>query len=293
MSTDCYEILRGSTIRVTRLQDNGALDPSSIDYAVSRAVATVSIQEVTDPGVSEVQSTPEEERRIRVIRPPVTIRHRVDIDFLRVDPEILNLITGAPLVFAAGDAPPVGGFGELAFGEDPFGGSDDEGGGGGVSDLVIGFDGTRGRPSAFALEVWSKLGGVPCGEGESRPWGYTLFPYLYGGRLSGYEFKNGLVTFNIRGASTRKGPRWGVGPHDLEGPFERLLEPVSRNTSFRSTILRSPPPEPECGRRDLSDYLDNGNATEPMPEPEPDALLFVDGGGAETGPFSIDGGRAA
>jgi hypothetical protein len=274
-------MVRGSAIRVTALDDRGRVgDP--IRYGTSKSIARVRIDEVVEQAKSEILSTPEEERRLRFDRSAQTIRYRANIEFLKVDPDVLSLVAGVELVYSAGASG--GGFGDGGFGIIPFGG-----GGGGVGD-VVGFDSTTRLPAmSFALEVWSKLAGQRCEDG-SPAWGYTLFPYLRGGRLSGFQFANGLVSFNLIGAQTRRSSRWGVGPYDLEGPFERLIRPVSRNSTFHSFMTPAAPPAESCGVQEVTDVLDNGTASDPMPDPT--APLIVDGGGAETSAFIIDGGRA-
>jgi hypothetical protein len=203
-------------------------------------------------------------------------------------------------------------FGFLPFGFGAFGGDDEE-----TTDTAVGFDvGTLVRAPSFALEVWSKLDGAsakpralgfdevpfdttgfdmpvpnPGGCREGGRWGYTLFPFLRGGRLSGFKFANGRVSFNLIGAQTRRNPGWGVGPYDLTGPFQRLETPVSRNTSWRMFITEAAPPAEQCGIQYLvPDVLDNGTAANPMPDPG--APLLVDAGGASTEAWIIDGGRA-
>jgi hypothetical protein len=251
-------MVRGRAIRVTRLDKRGRIfEP--ISYAVSKSVASVRINEVVTSGGNEVMTNGEDERRIRLDRATQTIRYTADIEFLRVDPGVLSLVAGVPVnLNAAG--------------------------------VAVGFDSTsRLSPVAFGLEVWSKLAGRQC-EGGEQAWGYTVFPFLKGGYLSGFTFANGLVSFDLIGAQTRKGPGWGVGPYDLEGPYERLTSLVSRNTSFRQFITPAAPPTEFDGIAQTTDVLDNGTPANPMPDPT--AVLSVSGGSpADAGPFIIYGGR--
>lgn len=258
MATKCYAQVRGSALRVTGLGDRGEiLTPTP--SAVSKAVVSVTINEITETGGSELLRTDEDEARLHFVRPTQLIRNTVDVDFLRVDPGVLTLVSGVPVVRnAAGE--------------------------------VVGFDSkTRVPATSFALEVWSKLAGNAC-EGGQQEWGYTLLPFLRGGYLSGFRFENNLISFNLRGAKTRREPRWGVGPHDLQGPFERLTDTVSRTTTFKNVILPAPPPAQTEGVQTSTDIIDNGTADNPMPDPS--ALLKVDGGSAQNGPWIIEGGRA-
>ena len=190
MSTECYSLIRGSGFRATRLTARGEL-PETIEFATSKSVVNIQIDEVTEGGVNDLIRTDlEDEPRIRFTRAAQTIRYDTGIKFLRVDPGVLNLVAGVPLVEnAAGD--------------------------------VAGFDAqTRLSAASFALEVWSRLAGNRCADGTPR-YGYTLLPFLKGGILSGFVFSNGLVSFNLVGARARRNSKWNVGPYDLEGDHER------------------------------------------------------------------------
>lgn len=274
MTTQCFAPIRGSAIRVTGLDRRGkVLDPTP--YAVSKSVVRIEIREVTDAGANEVIKNPEDERRLRLVRPTQLIRNLVDIQFLQCEPGLFSLITNSFAVSSGA------GFGQGGFGETPFGLSEGPN---------VGIDvGTHREPVSFGLEVWSKLAGQVCADGTPK-WGYTVFPHLRGGRITGIQIANGLVSFRIVGAQVRRGRGWGVGPHDLEGVFRRLVSMVSRNTGWRMQLLAGAPPEPTDGILYASDVLDNGTALDPMPDPG--ALLALDAGGATTGAWIIDGGRA-
>lgn len=258
MSTTCFAIVRGSTIRVTELDRRGAV-PSPVRFAVSKSVARVAINEVTDTGGIEIIKNEDRQRRLRFTKPTRTIRQLVDVEFLRVDPGVLSLVSGVPLVRnASGD--------------------------------IVGFDSTSQLPAVpFALEVWSKLSGSQCDDGR-RNWGYTVFPHLRGGYLTGFTFANGLVSFTLTKAQTRRQGLWGYGPFDLTGPFERLIGLVSGNTSYRMIAIPADPPAQTDGIVEVEDVVSNGTPDNPMPDPT--APLVLNGGTpADAGPHTISGGR--
>lgn len=273
MGTNCYSLVRGQAIRVTGLTARGAL-PDPIPHVVSKSVVKVTIDEVSEGGGHEMLRNESDERRILLRRSAQTIRYLVSVDFLRVDPGLLSLLVGVPLVSKAQE----GQFGADAFGVFPFGG--------GESTLHTGFDAnTRLRPAAFAMEVWTKLAGECQGQ-----YGYTLFPFLKGGRLSGFSFsRDGLVSFNLKAAQTRRMSRWGRGPYDLgldETFGGRLGEPVSGNTNWRQTIVPAAPPVQTDGIVTFRDVIDGGTATMTTSD-------VLDGGTAlVTSSDVVDGGRA-
>lgn len=257
MSTRCYALVRGSALRITALDKRGAvLNP--VAYATSKSVVSVRVDEVTESGSNESISTPEEERRLLLVKPTQLVRYSVSIEFLRVDPGVFSLASGVRQVTEVSGN--------------------------------LGFDvNTRDEPVSFALEIWSKLAGRRCDETGLPEWGYTLFPHIRGGVMGGMTFANGGVRFNITKARSRRLSRWGVGPYDLSGDFERLLTPVSRNGAYRQFITTAAPPEQMNGIQTFADVISNGTPANPMPYP--DAPLVLSGGTPATaGPYTISGG---
>lgn len=256
--TTCYAMVRGSTLRVTGLSDNGRI-PSPVSYAVSKSVVRVTLDEVTEEQRNETLRDSIDRPRLHLSGTEDVLAHSARVEFMRVDPGMLNLMTAMPEV------------------------PDDE-------DVVIGFDAQTRIPAAsFALEVWSKLLGPVCADGQK--WGYTLFPYLRGGYLSGFSFDGGLTTFSLNGAVSQRGSLWRVGPYDLHDVWERLVTPVSGNDSWRQTILDTPPPEPTDGVVSFVDSVRNGTAGDPMPDPDAPVRL-IGGTASSTSDWIVSGGRA-
>jgi hypothetical protein len=253
-------MVRGSTLRVTGLRPNGAVPSDTpISCVVSRSTIKVTLDEVTDDQSDQTLRDEVDQPRIHLAGSDDVVGYGAGIDFLRVDPDLLSLLTGVPVALdAAGNA--------------------------------VGFDAQTKLPvTSFGLEVWSKLSGPICADGQK--WGYTLFPLLRGGYLSGLAFDNALVSFSIVGAMTGRGSLWNVGPHDLEGQFERLLVRVSGNDSWITGITGVPPPEQTDGIVTFEDRVRNGTATDPMPDPDAPVRL-IGGTAASTSPWIVSGGRA-
>lgn len=247
-SDDCYAMVRGSVLRVTRLDSAGYPDSlgQPLLNAVSKAVSKVTIDEVVDSSRSEMLRNDEDQRRILLRRNEQTIRYLTDINFLKVDPGVLSIVAGVPLVTnAQGD--------------------------------VVGFDArTRMKATSFALEVWSTLSGAACADGPR--WGYTVFPFLKGGWLSGFAFANSLVTFNLTRAATQRGSKWGHGPYVVDDS----PEPVSRNTHWRNRTTSLAPPQPTNG---IEEVFEGGNASMTTDN-------VLDGEFVVTSSRIVDGGEA-
>lgn len=223
MPTECFAQVRGKVIRVTRLDACGNPDPGLSAVVVSKRISTVSVDEVTDDGTNIRERNFADELCIVDDAFTTVIGYTADIALCGVDPDLIALLTGQPVVRnAAGD--------------------------------VVGFDATTGidlDSFGFALEVWSRLAGSACDPSGNRKWGYTPFPFLKGGRLGGFSFENGAVQFTISGAQTRDGNGWGVGPYDVDrdeaGLPAPMFEPLGVNTHYRNVVVSLDPPEASCG----------------------------------------------
>lgn len=223
MATECYAQVRGRVIRVTRLDSCGNPDPGASAVVVSKRISSVTIDEVTDDGTNIRDRNFADELCVVDDAFTTVIGYTADIALCGVDPGLIGLLTGQPVVLnAAGN--------------------------------VVGFDATSTvdlDSFGFSLEVWSRIAGSACDPSGNRKWGYTVFPFLKGGRLGGFTFENGAVQFTISGAQTRDGNGWGVGPFDVDrdetnAPIP-LFTPLGVNTHYRNVQVTLDPPEAACG----------------------------------------------
>lgn len=228
MPTKCYAQVRGRVIRVTRLDACGNPDPGASAVVVSKRISSVSIDEVTEEGTNIRERNFGDE--LCVVDDSFTsiLGYTADIALCGVDPDLVSLLTGQPVVKnAAGD--------------------------------VVGFDATTDVDLdgfGFALEVWSKIAGSACDVSGNRQWGYTVFPFLKGGRLGGFSFENGQVQFTITGAQTRDGNGWGAGPYDVDRDIANAPSPLTtalgENTHYRNVLVSLDPPAASCGAFSLA-----------------------------------------
>jgi hypothetical protein len=149
---------------------------------------------------------------------PKFLNYSVEIAFCGVDPELVNLMTGNPLVMD--DA----GTGVVGFGVD--------------STVDISTQG-------FALELWSSVPAGVC-EGGVTSYGYLLFPFLTGGTLGDFTIENAAINFTLRGASTKDGNTWGVGPFNVTrntagvaGPLNEAI-PSTRHLHMELVTVAPP-----------------------------------------------------
>lgn len=172
-----FEMVRGRSVRFTRLDANGA--PSIEDAIVSEGIARVTVGEVSESVSDELLRNEEGVGRVLFRNTDRTRHYTTDISLLGVDPRLIELLTGNPLVTNAWD--------------DVVG-----------NDMV-----THLKPTHFAMEVWTKLARPVSGNN----YGWTLFPRITGGRIGGLTISNAAANFTITGARTRRSSQWGLGPH--------------------------------------------------------------------------------
>ena len=223
MTTKCYAQVRGSVIRVTRLDSCGNPDPGQSAVVVSKRISSVTIDEVTDEGTNVRERNFADELCIVDDAFTQVIGYSGVVNLCGVDPDLISLFTGQPVVTnAAGD--------------------------------VVGFDATTDidlDSFGFAIEVWSRLAGSQCAPDGRRLWGYTPFPFFKGGRLGGFSFENGAVQFTITGARTRDNNGWGRGPFDVDldasGNPSPLHEVLGPKTHYRNIVVSLAPPAAACG----------------------------------------------
>lgn len=232
MPTKCYAQVRGSTIRVTRLDACGKPLPGTAAVAVSKRISSVTIDEVSEDGTNIRETNFGGDLCIVDDAFAQVVGYTADVALCGVDPDLISLFTGQPVVKNA------------------------------QADTV-GFDATSSvdlDSFGFSLEIWSKIAGVACSTsaGSYRPWGYTVFPYLKGGRLGGFSFENGAVQFSIQGAQTREGNQWGAGPFNVDRGVSPgfvaapLFTALGVNTHFRNTLVTLDPPTATCGAATLA-----------------------------------------
>lgn len=223
--TKCFAQVRGSVIRVTRLDACGEPDPGLSAVAVSKRISSITIDEVSDEGTNIRDRNFGGELCVVDDAFASVIGYTGNINLCGVDPDLISLFTKQPVVKdAAGD--------------------------------VVGFDANTGidlDSFGYSLEVWSRIAGGACGVGGFRPWGYTVFPFFKGGRLGGFSFENAAVQFSITGAQTRDGASWGSGPFNVErgvspgfAPIP-LFTPLTANTHYRNQLVTLDPPVASCG----------------------------------------------
>lgn len=211
-------LIRGRALRATRLDGCGepVLGPDSV--VVTKGFISVALTANSNAGTAIQVDNANGERMVDETPVPRFTNYTAELTFTNVDPALLTLLSGMPVVLDA-------------------------------DDNVVGFDQDDEvdvEAVAFALELWTGVGGDACGESGDPLYGYMLLPFVKGGMIGNVTVENGNITFPITGALTKKGSQWGSGPFDVQldetdvaGP---LLNPVLTSTHFRHFTTAVAPP---------------------------------------------------
>lgn len=212
-------LIRGRALRATRLDGCGApvLGPDS--QVTTKGFISVALTANSNAGTAIQIDNANGERMVDETPVPRFTNYSLEITFVNVDPALLSLLSGMPVVY----------------------GADEE--------TIIGFDQDDEidvEATAFALELWTGVGGAACDEEGDPLYGYMLLPFVKGGMIGNVTVENGNITFPITGAQTKKGNAWGAGPYDVQddetGLAGPLLEPLAPTRHFRHITTSIAPP---------------------------------------------------
>jgi hypothetical protein len=231
-NTKKVALLKGRRIRATRLDACGRPVYGDNGQVTSKGFISVGVTANTN-ATDEVRVTNAAGETI-IYEPSVTefSGYALEIVLGEVDPDLLSLVTGQPVVLDA-----------------------DGNASGFDVDTKIDLTG-----QGFALEVWA---GAPAGDAcddddAEGTYGYLLFPFLKGGILGDFSIENGGISFTLTGANTTDGNAWGRGPYDVmlngaagsrvPGP---MLTAISPTTALRVLLVDVAPPAVLIGSRPL------------------------------------------
>lgn len=233
MPTKSFTPIRGKRIRVTQLDDCGAIIPTS-QQIVTEGFVTVSLSPQVEDGTEITLRNASGAICISERGNPTFTGFDVEITFCDVNPSLLSFVTNA---------------------EDYEDYSGD----------IAGFTVPEGEITGkFALELWTGIAGVACGDDGAEASGYMLLPLINAGTLADMEIGGeDAITFGLTSASTRGGNTWGVGPYNVlldaeeesaPAPLPTALDPLDHLLMVETFV--APPP----------------SADEPsmVPTPEPD-----------------------
>lgn len=224
-TTYCAKVVRGTMMRVTRLDACGRVVEGPCSQVTTDGFVTANLTMETEDGSEISVQNAAGDTCISDKKPDYLKYVTVEIEFCQVDPDLMALINEnyKPVLDADGN--------------------------------TVGFQGSTKVPdrSGFALEIWSDvIGSDVCDNPDAEgAWAYFLLPYVTGGLLGDIEIQNDAVTFTIN-ANTKDGNRWAEGPYDVvmdaDGePGPLLNGGVDPDAPYWFQITNVAPPEAACG----------------------------------------------
>lgn len=213
-----YKPFRGRTIRVTQLDDCCTPPASGTECAiyVADAFTTVSLEANIEEGETALERKANGDICLNEKDPDLLQNLTATLVLCQVRAELITMLTGWPIVRdAAGNG--------------------------------VGFDIMEGsNDNQTALEVFSGVSGIDCGEGAR--YGYNVLPCVSGWNLSESIEWGGIdVISSITLVGTTSGSHtWGTGPYavqldetDTAGP---LLDAIQQGVHARIMSTEVPPP---------------------------------------------------
>jgi hypothetical protein len=232
MTSVCYTPWKIPRVRVTQLNACG-LPVTGCSTVVSDGIISVAMTKEYEDREEFFVKNGDGVFCVKETNPPILKWINLELTFCDVDPEMVNIVSGNPMVSDDAEVPNHTGY------------SEEEGA---VANVNFGFEG------------WVRLAGnasVPCSGGVE--YGYTIWPWVVEGTIGDVTYENGAANFTLT-ARTRSGSPWGTGPYFVDysdnpaGSTTNipLLTPIGSLQHMRQFITRKPPPDASCGCTTLS-----------------------------------------
>lgn len=226
MATICATPFKVPAIRVTQLDECGAVVEGECSTVASSGIITVEIAREYEDREDFFKKNGDGVFCVTETDPPILKWINLTLTFCDVNPQLVRLLAGEALL------------------------EDDA-----AEPNIIGFRNSQGASATVnaAVEVWTRTSGTSnCGEGTTR-YGYLLFPWMIEGTISDLTLENGAADF-ILTARTQQGSPWGVGPYTVVQsaalatlgdpmPLFDAVEPLDHEIWLWTTL---PPPNTAC-----------------------------------------------
>lgn len=230
MATTCVSMARGKMMRLTKLDDCGAI----VSGAGGTLTAKAFISGTFTPNYADAEEITQQDANGDLCiddRSPVALRWiDIELTVCTEDPGMINLITGDPVVLDDAATPNTVGFR---------------------------IDGAVSGSADFALEMWAGISGQACTSGGFVNYGYFLFPWVKDAQWNEWTIENGVLTFGWTARAVFNSA-WGTGPYlvrrDATTPatLEKLLTPIGATQAMHFEVTAAPLPTPVCGTTTLT-----------------------------------------
>lgn len=220
MAATCWSSVRGRALRATKVDQCGAVVEGAGGTLTTDGFITVNYSLELDEGTEILRKNAAGVICINEPPRPSVKWVNLEIQFCKVDPDLINMFTGWPVVLNAAGA----------------------GVGFRIRDEI--------QVSAGAgIEVWSDISGQACVGGDPL-FGYFLAPWVNQGILGDFSISEEDATFTLTGKG-RVGSQWGTGPYNVDldalGDPTNLLTPIGPRDAMDIHATAVPPPNAACG----------------------------------------------
>ncbi|HEX6518272.1 MAG TPA: hypothetical protein VF049_22115 [Nocardioidaceae bacterium] len=227
MAVECARMSRGKRMRITRLNECGAV----VEGPTSTLTAEAFVSGTFTPNYADAQeiSLPNANGDECISDRSRPALRWIDISLVVCtwDPHMINMITGDPLVLD--DATP--------------------------TPNAVGFriDTALTGSGNFGLEFWSGITGQACDPSGNPKYGYWLFPWVKDAQWGEWVIQNDAITATFTARAVPGSP-WGVGPYDdirrdamVPATLEPLLTPIGATQPMHYEVTSAPLPTASCG----------------------------------------------
>lgn len=206
--TLCASPIQGTRMRIVRLDACGVPVSGTGGQVVTEGFVQVQATQEYEDGTEYEIRNAQGEFCVNEVGPDQFRRSNLTIQFCGVDPDVVNLITGA-LVITTGA--PVTGTGFW---------------------VLEGSVETR-----FSLEVWQKVAGQAC-VGTVQRHVYWAWPNLFGGRFNDFTISDGTLEWQLSAKTAPANTAWGTGPGGAPDWISAV--PESAHYGFNIAALNLP-----------------------------------------------------
>lgn len=185
MPSVCFTPFKIPRVRVTQLDSCGAVVEDSCASISTDGIITVEMTQEIEDREEFFEKNGDGEFCVQETDSPKLKWLNLTITFCNVDPELVNLMTGSPLVMSDAETP-----------------------------LAIGYRTRAGMISTvnFAFEGWNRITGSGSCSVSTPYYLYNLWPWVVEGRMGDVTYQNGTANFQVI-ARTKVGSQWGSGPY--------------------------------------------------------------------------------
>jgi IPT/TIG domain len=233
MATTCFIPILGKRMRITQLDTCANLPAGgTVDQVlVTDGFITANLSSEVEEGAEIVTKLASGALCVNEKLVSSFKRFTVDLTFCGVNPSLLSMVSNA-LPYADYTPTNIAGFR--------------------VKEGLI--------DKNFAFELWTGISGAACLPGQAFQGGYMLLPNVKAGVLGDITVDGeNAVTFSLKGAYTRGGNTWGIGPYNVLNNLSSLpaqlptaVDPFDHLLLVQTSLA---PPASACSPTPMPPYV--------------------------------------